>query len=281
MELAHFDPRNQTKKTTMSETLATSTSAAATANELSNRRVWIMMPAYNEQAAIESLVGKICRTSEAAGLNYEIVVVDDASTDDTARIASQLSFHHPLTLEQHQQNQGLAGAMRTGFQSVLQRGKSGDIVVTLDADDTQPPELIPAMLQGIDAGRDVVIASRYQPGSQTIGVPRNRLAMTWMAKWMFKTITPISGVWDYTCGFRAYRFDALKSTADYYGDSFISETGFSCMVDILLKMRRFDFRMGEVPMVLRYDQKEGPSKMNVGRTATQTLRLLVRRRLGY
>ncbi len=52
------------------------------------------------------------------------------------------------------------------------------------------------------------------------------------------------------------------------------------MVDVLLKMRRLDVVMGEVPMLLRYDQKHGPSKMRVNRTALDTVKLLLRRRFG-
>lgn len=241
-------------------------------------KTWIMMPAYNEQDGIASLINKIWQVCEKENLDYEIVVVDDASTDQTAEIISQMSFNLPITMEQHRENQGLAGAMRTGFASVLNSAKSGDVIVTLDADDTQPPATIPKMLTMIAEGYDVVIASRYQPGSRTIGVPSNRLAMTWFAKMLFKTITPIPGVWDYTCGFRAYRFDALKQASDHYGDQWVSERGFSCMVDVLLKMRRFNFVMGEVPMLLRYDQKGGASKMKVAKTATDTLKLLLKRR---
>lgn len=239
-----------------------------------------MLPAFNEEVGVVSLVEKIVGMGRHEQLDFEIVIVDDASTDKTPQLVSQLSFHYPVTLVQHEQNQGLAGALRTGLMWVLKHGKSGDKIVTLDADDTQPPATIPKMLTMIDEGFDVAIASRYQPGSRTIGVPGNRLAMTWFAKWLFKIITPITGVWDYTCGFRAYRYDKLKETADFYGDEFVSEAGFSCMVDVLLKMRRFDPVMGEVPMLLRYDQKDGPSKMKVAKTATQTLKLLVKRRLG-
>ena len=241
-----------------------------------NTRLWVVLPAYNEREAIETLLRKIVSIDFRHDLH--IVVVDDASTDDTAEIVSRLSFSMPVTLVQHPQNQGLAGAIRTGFGYCLKYGKEDDIVVTLDADDTQPPATIPKMLVMIDEGYDVVIASRYQPGSRTIGVPPHRLAMTWFAKWLFKIITPIPGVWDYTCGFRAYRFSALNQSSEHYQENFVSEKGFSCMVDVLLKMRRFDLVMGEVPMLLRYDQKAGPSKMKVAKTALQTIRLLLRRR---
>lgn len=246
----------------------------------STSKMWVLLPAFNEQAAIGPLIQKIYAASEKVNLVLEIVVVDDASTDDTARIVSQLSFNGPVNLVQHAENQGLAGAIRTGFNYILKHGHPGDIVVSLDADDTQPPATIPRMITMIDEGYDVVIASRYQPGSRTIGVPTNRLAMTWFAKWLFKIITPIPGVWDYTCGFRGYRLTVLKTASEFYGDQFVSERGFSCMVDVLLKMRRFNFLMGEVPMLLRYDQKDGPSKMKVAATAVQTLKLLIKRRFG-
>jgi dolichol-phosphate mannosyltransferase len=104
--------------------------------------------------------------------------------------------------------------------------------------------------------------------------------MAWGARMMFKTIMPIPGVRDYTCGYRAYRTNVLKEAMDYYGDEFVSEAGFSCMADVLLKMRRFKFVFGEVPMLLRYDQKLGGSKMAVANTAIMSLKLLVKRRLG-
>ncbi|MEM7783733.1 MAG: glycosyltransferase family 2 protein [Planctomycetota bacterium] len=251
-----------------------------TKDQARQSKLWIMMPAFNEEIGIRSLIQKIGQMAHQYRYQYEIVVVDDASTDQTAKIASQLSFHFPVSLVQHSVNQGLAGAMRTGFEFVIKRGQTGDIVVTLDADDTQPPATIPAMVTKLHEGYDVIIASRYQPGSRTLGVPRHRLAMTWLAKWMFKILTPIEGVWDYTCGFRAYRFEILSETMSHYGDQFISEKGFSCMVDVLLKMRPFGWVMGEVPMLLRYDQKEGASKMNVSKTATQTIQLLIKRRMG-
>jgi len=72
----------------------------------------------------------------------------------------------------------------------------------------------------------------------------------------------------------------LKKAFQEYGDEFISEAGFSCMVDILIKLRKYDPIVEEVPLILRYDQKRSISKMDVRKTIWQTLYLLVRRRLG-
>jgi len=93
-------------------------------------------------------------------------------------------------------------------------------------------------------------------------------------------IFPTPNVRDFTCGFRAYRAGILKHAFDRYGELFVAESGFSCMVDILLKLRGLGAIMTEVPMVLRYDLKYGVSKMLVMRTIRDTLRLLVSRRVG-
>jgi dolichol-phosphate mannosyltransferase len=241
---------------------------------------WIVLPAYNEQDGLPSLLNKMRDTFSLLRRPYRVVLVDDASTDDTANIGSRATFEMPLELVQHEVNQGLSGALKSGLETALELGEPGDVIITMDADDTHSPGTIATLLQKIADGYDVAIASRYQIGSRVVGVPFNRVLMTSAARWMFKMLMPIAGVRDYTCGFRAYRYEALKQARDFYGSNFVSEKGFSCMVDVLLKMRRFHFVMGEVPFLLRYDQKQGKSKMQVARTARKTILLLLKRRLG-
>lgn len=242
----------------------------------------VALPAYNEAEALQPLLESLHATLAAAGLPHEIVVVDDGSSDDTAEIASRASFSMPVRLVQHRQNQGLAAALRTGLVDAVDHAAPGDIVVTMDSDNTHPAGLIPRMLALVAEGHDVVIASRFQPGSRVIGVPFDRVLLSVAARWVFKLLQPIPGVRDYTCGFRAYRVEPLAAAIDHYGDRFVSEQGFSCMVDVLLKMRRLRVNgapvvMGEAPMVLRYDLKGGVSKMRVLRTVRQTLSLVARR----
>ena len=77
-----------------------------------------------------------------------------------------------------------------------------------------------------------------------------------------------------------FRASKLKEAMEHYGADFVSEQGFSCTVDLLLKLRKLGARFGEVPMVLRYDQKQGESKMRVFQTCMDTLKLIARRRIG-
>ena len=245
-----------------------------------SRKIFVALPAYNEADRLGQLLEKIGRTFSANQMPYEIIVVDDGSTDDTAEIADTASKELPVRLVKHEKNLGLSGALNTGLRKATELGQQDDIIVTMDADDTHPPKIIDRLVTAIDEGCDISIASRYQPGSRVVGVPWNRVLLTQVASYMFRLLMPIPGVRDYTCGYRAYKHEILKSTIEYYGEEFVSEKGFSCMVDVLLKMRRFNFVMGEVPFILRYDLKEGESKMPVGNTIWKTLALFAKRRFG-
>jgi len=242
-------------------------------------RVLVVLPAYNEEEALSLLLDSIGVTMATVDLDYEIIVVDDGSQDETARIASQATFRLPVKLVEHQQNSGLAAALRTGFTEAVKLSRPHDVIITMDADNTQPPGLIPRMLGMLAEGCDIVIGSRFQPGARVVGVPWNRNLMSIAARWLFTLALPIRGVRDYTCGFRAYRASVLHNALAEHGDEFVSEQGFSCMVDVLLKLRRNGLVIGEAPMVLRYDQKGGASKMRVTRTAMQTLSLIARRKM--
>jgi dolichol-phosphate mannosyltransferase len=187
---------------------------------------------------------------------------------------------HP-TLIEHPANLGLGAAIRSGLLGAVDAAGGDDVIVTMDADDTHTPAAIEQMLARINAGLDVVVASRYQPGARVLGVPATRRFLSFAASVLFRIVFPTPGVRDFTCGYRAYRASALNAAVARYRKEFIDQEGFQCMVDILLKLRRMNLRFGEVPLVLRYDLKAGKSKMKVLRTIAKTLVLLVRRRLGF
>ena len=243
-------------------------------------KVFVVLPAYNEEGGLPDLLSAIERVFAINGREYHIIVVDDASTDSTAEIAREAAAELPLTLVQHKINQNLPGALRTGFETAIKFADEHDVIITMDGDNTHPPAIMNLLLQKIAEGYDVMIASRFQPGSRVCGVPSSRVLTAFGARMLFKIIMPIPAVRDYTCGYRAYRANVLRDSMKYYGDQWVTEKGFSCMVDVLLKMRRFNYVMGEVPMLLRYDQKEGASKMKVLQTIGQTIKLLLKRRFG-
>jgi dolichol-phosphate mannosyltransferase len=174
----------------------------------------------------------------------------------------------------------LSEAIRTGLLAAVEQARDDDVIVTMDADDTQGPGLISRMTMLIEEGNDVVVASRYAPGGRVLGVPGYRRLLSHGASTLFRLVYPVTGVRDYTCGYRAYRAGLLRQAFARWGSDFVSEPGFSCMVDILLKLDRLGAVITEAPLILRYDRKPGKSKMDVRRTVLQTLKLLGRHRFG-
>ena len=246
---------------------------------MSAARAHVVLPAYNEEAAIGRVLDRIDGALSAAGIAHTVFVVDDGSRDGTARVVEERAARRPsVCLERHPTNLGLGPTLRDGLLAAAVAAADDDVVVTLDADDTQPPELIPAMMERIARGADVVIASRYETGARTLGVPLHRRALSRVASLLFRMALPIPGVKDYTCGYRAYRAAVLKAAIQGFGDRFVDQQGFQSMVDVLLKLRGRGLTFAEVPLVLRYDAKSGASKMKVAATIGRTLLLLGRRR---
>ncbi|MDH3649141.1 MAG: glycosyltransferase family 2 protein [Saprospiraceae bacterium] len=242
------------------------------------RKIYIVLPAYNEEESIGTLLKRIADAMADARIDdYEVIVVNDGSADGTLGIVQEMGRSMPIDILTHQQNQGLGATIRDGLYEAAKKAADKDIVVTMDADDTHSPGLILRMIRMIREGHDVVIASRYRPGARVIGLSMARKLMSYGASWIFRILTPIHGVRDFTCGFRAYHATALKNAIATYGDAFVDQEGFQCMVDILLKMRKMSLIFGEAPIILRYDYKRGASKMNVGKTVKNTLKLVVKR----
>jgi dolichol-phosphate mannosyltransferase len=240
----------------------------------------VVLPAYNEALCIGDLLSSFCDAIADEGKECRLIVVNDGSSDGTSEVVSAFADRIPLELINHPQNKGLAEAIKTGLFRAVETCSDRDIIITMDADNSHLPGLLFRMVRLIREGNEVVIASRYQRGAKIRGLSMYRKLLSYGAAMLFRSILPMHGVRDYTCGYRAYKAALLKKAFEEYGDQFISEPGFSCMVDILIKLRKFDPIVEEVPLILRYDQKKSSSKMNVRKTVVQTLTLLLKRRLG-
>jgi len=236
--------------------------------------IYLVLPAYNEAENIGTLLQRVTAVFLDSGLPLPIVVVvDDGSQDNTVELVRRFEGLPDLRLICHEVNGGLGPTLRDGLQEAARTARPDDLIVTMDADDTHHPGLIPAMAQKIREGFDVVIASRYRPDSRVLGLSHSRRWLSVGAAFLFRILHPIQGVRDYTCGFRTYRAALIIKAFEHFGAGFVDKQGFQCMVDTLLKLRRFDPLMTELPFILRYDRKGGASKMNVLKTALQTFRV--------
>jgi len=240
-----------------------------------DRCIWVGLPAYNEEATIPALFPRFKELFPDKALPYRIVLYNDGCTDGTA--AAALSWQHALNVEVigREQNMGLGQGLRSLVGHAARYGKPQDILFIMDCDDTHHPRQLPQMFSALEAGHDVVIASRYRAGASVAGVALHRRILSLGAAVLFKLLHPCRGVLDYTCGYRGYRVATLQQALAAYGDRLVCEPGFACMVELLLKLNRLGARMCEIPLALRYDLKQGASKMDVGGNTLRLLKKLV------
>jgi glycosyltransferase involved in cell wall biosynthesis len=201
----------------------------------------IVVPAFNELATIQELIGRL--QDSLAGMRYEIIIVDDCSTDGTSDLIRKLGGGL-IRIVCHSRNQGKGAALRTAFAQA-----AGEIVVVQDADLEYDPKDIPTLLEPILEGHaDVVFGSRFRGQAQRVHMFWHQLAnnlLTWLSNMMNNL-----NLSDMETGYKAFR----KSVLDQIH---IRENRFGVEPELTAKVARLKCRIYEVPISYHgrdYDQ---------------------------
>src|SRR5262245_3312134 len=204
-------------------------------------KVLVIIPAYNEERFIGSVVLKVRQHAE------NVIVVDDGSTDGTAEIAQAAG----AVVVKHPVNKGKGAALNTGFQRARQL--EPEVVVLLDGDGQHLPEEVPILIAPVLRGEaDIVVGSRYlQKHSR---VPAHRVWGHQAFNWLTNLISG-TRVTDSQSGYRAFSARALELI------SFNSES-FSVESEMQLLARQHDLRLAEVSVTIRYPDK--PKRSVIG-----------------
>lgn len=214
-------------------------------------RVAALIPAFNEAATIGAVVGGL------RGTVAEILVVDDGSTDDTARRARDAGAR----VITHKRNQGKGHAVRTGLASIL----SGDFthVLLLDGDMQHLPQEAARLTAAAESsGADVVIGERVFNRSE---MPASRYHANRIGSLALSKFVGIP-LGDTQCGFRIFKTDALRPLV-------LSATGYEIETEMLVKVRRRGGRVASVPVTAVYSGQR--SKLRPVRDTTRTCFLAV------
>jgi len=237
--------------------------------------IWVGLPAYNESHRIASLLADIDRALKRGGVGYKVVVYDDGSSDDTiAKVNFSRKVGVNVDIVEGRENKGLGHALSYLLNHCADATSPEDIVIIMDADATHNPEHIHRMISYVKDGFDLVVASRYTPYSRIKGLKLYRRFLSYMANFVLKMLFPIKGITDYSCAYRAYTAKILKLAKAVYKVKLVEECSFACMAEFLIKLKKLDIIACEIPLILRYDKKTGPTKMNVPDTAIRTLKVV-------
>jgi dolichol-phosphate mannosyltransferase len=210
----------------------------------------VVVPTYNERDRLAELVDAVFAACVDAGVELELVIVDDHSPDGTGELADTLAAARRMRVIHRSGKLGLGTAVVAGFAAA-----SSSIVGVMDADFSHPPALVPRMLRAFQAtNAEVLVASRYVSGGSTPDWPLSRRLMSRFACLLARPLTPIR---DAASGF----FLILREIAREVD---IKAGGFKICLELIV--RAWPVRLVELPY--RFDDREeGESKMSLREAA--------------
>jgi glycosyltransferase involved in cell wall biosynthesis len=220
-----------------------------------NIDISIVIPLYNEEESLPELIEWIDRVISDMEKSFEVILVDDGSTDLSWKVISDLQMKYPfLKGIKFRRNYGKSAGLNVGFEEA-----QGDVVFTMDADLQDSPDEIPKMYRMIkEDGFDLVSGwkkKRFDPITKTIP--------TKLYNWATRAMSGIK-LNDFNCGLKAYRHDVVKCV-EVYGDM-------HRYIPVLAKWSGFT-KIGEV-VVQHQERKYGVTKFGMSRFINGPLDLL-------
>jgi dolichyl-phosphate beta-glucosyltransferase len=209
---------------------------------LSTPYLSVVIPAYNEAGRLPQSLERLHEFLRGWGRSFEVLVVDDGSRDDTARLARG-SGVPGLTVLQNEGNRGKGFSVRRGMLAAR-----GDHRLMTDADLSTPIEELPRLLAVQEAGADVVIGSRALPGANIeVHQPWYRENMGRVFNLLVRALA-VPGLRDTQCGFKLW---SARAANEAFAAARLD--GFSFDVETLFVARRRGYRIAEIPVTWRND----------------------------
>jgi glycosyltransferase involved in cell wall biosynthesis len=220
--------------------------------------IYYCVPAWNEAATVGVLLWKIRRVMEEFPRDYEILVLDDGSTDDTFKVVARYAQVLPLTVLREKTQKGYGAAVERLVREVVARSShpKRDVLVMMQADFTESPEDVPGLIRKIEGGADIVEGTVVSEGHE---VPRSLRLTRRGIPFVLRGAGLPKVSRDPVSGFRAYRVSVLKRALT--GKSpLIQADGWAANVELLHAVAPHSRRTEGVDVARRYDLRQRESR---------------------
>lgn len=212
---------------------------------LSNEQISVVIPAFNEADKIGLSIDTIWKYLNGRFKKFEIIVVDDGSTDNTSAIVSSLADDNPaIKLIRLPQNRGKGASVREGMLSA-----SSNLILMCDADLSAPIEELEKLLPWMQEGFEIIAGSRAIKGSEIV------VRQPWFRERMGKIfgmlarMIVIGGIMDMQCGFKLFTKQAAN---DIFTRARVDRFAFD--VEALFLARKMGYQIKEVPITWSHSQ---------------------------
>jgi len=212
--------------------------------------VSVVVAAYNEEQVIAGNIRKIITTmNERSDVEWELILVDDGSKDQTDRLIDEAAASDPrIKVHHHWRNFGQGRALRNGFNLC-----AGETIITLDADLSYGPEYIWKLFDELYKEKvEIVLASPYTKGGSVRNVPYHRFLLS---RWGNRYLAKMShyNISTSTCVVRAYRSEVLNNM-------YLTSDGMELQLEVLMKSVMMGYKVSEIPANLVWSEQKARGK---------------------
>ncbi|HUL02638.1 MAG TPA: DUF3108 domain-containing protein [Gemmatimonadales bacterium] len=219
--------------------------------------IYVCVPVHDEARTVGLVLWKVRQVFTAFPREYQLLVCDDASTDDTARVLATYAKVLPMTVVTHRERQGYARSLEELLRLALQRTDrpKRDCAITLHADLSHPADTMPEMVRRLESGADVVAAELLDE-RRGAAAP---LALRWARRWAPRLLA-VPGVRDSVSGMLAVRLIAWRQAQRRDAGALLTTDGWSANAELLAHLSLHARRVEVVAATARYDLLQRPPR---------------------
>ena len=222
--------------------------------------IYVCIPSYNEAPTIGLLLWKIRQVFAGFPREYQLLVLDDGSSDPTAEVLERYTRVLPLTVIRHQNRVGYAGSVEELLRLAVQRTDrpKRDAAVLMHADFTHGPHFIPDLVRRIESGADIVIAQAKLEGERS----RTRRLVRRLAPVLLRGVVSVPGVSDLVSGFAIFRLVTLRNAFRTGAAPLLRTEGWAVNAELYERAARHARRVETVETIERRDLRQRNSRLS-------------------
>jgi glycosyltransferase involved in cell wall biosynthesis len=233
--------------------------------------IYVCIPSFDEAPTVGLVLWKIRRVFEEFPREYQLLVVDDASTDSTAEILEPYAKVLPLTVIRHPARRGYARSVEELVHLALERTDrpKRDALILMHADFAHAPSYLPDFVRQLESGADIVVGEATTlEGEPSRG---RRMVRRW-APMMLPRAVRVSGVRDMVSGYAAFRLMTLRNALRHPTSTLLTSEGWAASAELIARAAQHARRIETVKIIERHDLRTRPSRVHPWGTAQQLWR---------